>query len=432
MQVKPNFLAHFIMVFFALTSFANAGNHSLTVHSGAGDGTYAHKTMVSISADAPHSGKEFDQWTGTITQRLADPNSPNTTYTMPNKDATLTATYIDESAPPPTPPVPEGAQNEYSIVAVGSVRGRTRTIILESVRNKTWAQYALWSDDNRNIYFKDGEEFDGAIHANTALYFSGAPTFHGKVTSATDSYGGSIDDCTFDEGFVRPVASETMADVDFADLKSKAAIVLEGSTTITLNGSVMTISNARSGWNDFTTNVPPNGLIFVESATTGDSSSRPGDLTIEGQLDGRLTVVTDRDINITGPLTYAVDPKTTSTSDDALGLISNRDIVVKPSCPDNVHIYAHMLATGNATSSDYDGSFGVENYNADDPRGSLNVHGGIAQDYRGAVGTFNTSSGVTSHGFDKQYTYDERFSSNPPPDYPPLSNRLNSGLWRDR
>jgi len=149
-------------------------------------------------------------------------------------------------------------------------------------------------------------------------------------------------------------------------------------------------------------------------------------------LNGRLTFATHRDVHITSHITYAADPRLVPSSDDALGLISNRDIVVDSSCPNNVRIYAHMIATGNRTSTRSDGSFGVYNYNRGSPRGGLYVHGGIAQDYRGAVGTFSTRTGRTSTGFDKHYTYDTRFASDPPPNYPPLSNRLHSGLWRDR
>jgi hypothetical protein len=407
-------------------------DYALTVNSGSGDGQYVAGSVVAIAADAPPSGQIFDAWTGNGTANLSDSTAPNTTLTMPAADATLTATYADSPTVDPPDPVPDGLQNEFSIVAVGTVRGRSRTVIIESVRNKTWAQYALWSDNNRDIYFKSGEVFDGAVHANTALYFSGNPIFHGAVTSGTDWYGGSISHCTFDQGFTYPVEVETMASVDFADLETKAALVLSGITTIELTEDSMRISNSRAGWSNFTTNIPYNGLIYIANATTGSSSTRSGDLYVEGELDGRLTFATERDINITDNLTYLVDPKTDSTSDDALGLIANRDIVVKPSCPDNVEIYAHMLATGNATSSVEDGSFGVEDYNEGDPRGDLTVHGGIAQDCRGAVGTFNTESGVTSHGFEKNYTYDTRFASNPPPNYPPLSNQLTSGLWRDR
>lgn len=326
----------------------------------------------------------------------------------------------------------DGLEVDYTITSVGTVVGSTRTVSLDSARRISWAQYALWSNNNRDIYFKDNEEFQGAVHANSALYFSGDPVFNGLVTSAATWYGGSISQVTFNKGFTMGVPTESLASVDFTDLESKADLILSGTTTVTLSGTNMVVTNSRKGWNNRTVPLPESGLVYVETATGGTSSSRYGDLTIKGELKGRVTFVAERDINITDHLTYTTDPKTNPKSKDALGLISNRDVVVKTSAPDDLEIYAHILATGNLTSYSTDGSFGVQNYNSGSPRGRLIVHGGIAQDYRGAVGTFNMSSGKTSTGFEKDYTYDTRFAKNPPPHYPPLDNRLHPGVWRDR
>ncbi len=326
----------------------------------------------------------------------------------------------------------DGLEVDYTITSVGTVSGSSRTVSLDSARRISWAQYALWSNNNRDLYFKDNEEFQGSVHANTALYFSGDPVFNGKVTSASTWYGGSISAVTFSKGFTMGVPAESLASVNFADLKSKADLVLPGITDIALSGTNMVVSNSRKEWSSATVPIPVNGLVYIEAASGGSSSTRPADLNIRGELQGRVTFVAERDINIINHLTYATNPKVNSKSKDALGLISNRDVVVKTSAPNNLQIYAHILATGNLTTSSTDGSFGVENFNSGSPRGTLTVHGGIAQDYRGAVGTFSTSTGVTTTGFEKNYTYDTRFAKNPPPHYPPLDNRLHPGVWRDR
>jgi len=325
----------------------------------------------------------------------------------------------------------DGLQVDHTITSVGTVAGSSRTVNLDSARRLSWAQYALWSNNNRDIYFKDNEEFDGAVHANTALYFSGDPEFNGLVTSASSWYGGSIKDVVFNKGFNLGVPAESLASVDFTDLESKADLVLHGTTTIMLNGTNMVASNARKGWNNTIVPIPVSGLVYIKSVSD-HSASRYGDLSINGELKGRVTFVTERDIKITDNLTYNSDPKVNSKSKDALGLISNRDVVVTTGAPDDLEIYAHILATGNLTSYSSDGSFGVAKYNYGSPRGTLTVHGGIAQDYRGPVGTFNIKTGKTSTGFEKNYTYDTRFAKNPPPHYPPLDNRLHPGVWRDR
>ncbi len=65
--------------------------YALNVQNGTGDGNYAPGTFVNISATIP-SGQVFNGWTG-HTQYLADPNSANTSLTIPNGDVTVTATF---------------------------------------------------------------------------------------------------------------------------------------------------------------------------------------------------------------------------------------------------------------------------------------------------------------------------------------------------
>jgi hypothetical protein len=398
----------------------------LTINRGAGDGAFPENTSVIIVADTPPEGKKFKIWTGSQVSRIDDPLSSSTSFMMPGFNTSLTATYEDDN-----PNTPKGMQNEFSIVSVGTFDGETHIIVIENIRNRTWAQYALWSNNNRGIYFIGGEKFHGAVHANTKLYFYNDPEFFDKVTSASATYGGSTNAVTFHKGFDFPVAPESLASVDFDKLKSKASVIFEGQTTIKLQGTNMVVSNTRAGLNNTVTNIPHNSLIYIKTSNSGSSSTRPGDVYIEGNLHERLTVVSDRDISITSHITYDDSPITNAASLDALGLISKRDVIVKPSCPDNVKICAHILATGALTSSSTDGSFGVENYNSGNYRGEIHLLGGIAQDYRGAVGTFSKNSNSRT-GYSKRYNFDERFSVNPPPEYPPLSNRLIQGLWRDR
>ena len=41
-------------------------------------------------------------------------------------------------------------------------------------------------------------------------------------------------------------------------------------------------------------------------------------------------------------------------------------------------------------------------------------------------------SGTTVTGYQKNYTYDSRFATDPPPEYPPLSNELVFQTWKDK
>jgi len=343
---------------------------------------------------------------------------------MTNGPSVITATYMPGSTNSGSAP-PAGSQTKtYAIVSVGTSRGQGRMVIVTGMRRKTWAQYALWSDYNGQIYFKSGEKFYGLVHSNSKLWFSGDPEFFERVTSADSTYGGSTNQCIFRKGFILGAPTNSMAYVTFASMLSKADLVLTGRTDITFNGTDLLINCPDSGWTNRTYALPGDVVIAVCT----NASSR--DVAVGGVLDGRVTIVSERDILITNHVTYASDPATNPASDDALGLIANRDVVVKPSCPNDLKLYAHIMATGNLTpSDDNDGSFGVENYGSGSPRGKLNLWGGIVQNKRGAVGTFSGDTLLT--GYDKNYRYDTRFTENPPPEYPPLLDEISFDKWRD-
>jgi hypothetical protein len=102
---------------------------------------------------------------------------------------------------------------------------------------------------------------------------------------------------------------------------------------------------------------------------------------------------------------------------------------VDTGAPTSLTIDASMIAAG--TSGDGSaGSFGVANYSTKTPTGTLTVYGGIVQDTRGAVGTVNGNGNIQT-GYVKNYSYDSRFLTKPPPDYPVISNKVNFSQWQE-
>jgi hypothetical protein len=67
--------------------------NTLTVNSGTGSGNYAAGELARITANTPPEGKIFDKWTSTDGITFANENSASTTFTMPAKAVTVTATY---------------------------------------------------------------------------------------------------------------------------------------------------------------------------------------------------------------------------------------------------------------------------------------------------------------------------------------------------
>ena len=66
--------------------------HLLTVINGTGTGDYTEGTRVTVSANAPASGQEFDRWTGDW-QILDNPLTPTTTALMLFRDLAISANY---------------------------------------------------------------------------------------------------------------------------------------------------------------------------------------------------------------------------------------------------------------------------------------------------------------------------------------------------
>lgn len=68
------------------------GRFILTVNSGTGSGSYVAGTVVDITAHRV-AGMIFDRWSGPDASMAANPNSANTTITMPSANAMISATY---------------------------------------------------------------------------------------------------------------------------------------------------------------------------------------------------------------------------------------------------------------------------------------------------------------------------------------------------
>lgn len=320
----------------------------------------------------------------------------------------------------------------YSVVSKGMIGDLARVVYIDGLHQRSWAKYALWyNSDPVGLVFTAGEKFYGPVHGNTKFKFLGDPEFFDTCSSTRNSYDGSTNDCVFHKGFSLNAPSNSLLSINFTNLMNQAGMVLAGYTHIRLNTSNMVVKNTRAGWTNWTTNAfPANGLIYVKDATNNPTSTKKGNVYLSGTLDGRLTIASDYDILITNHVRYATHP--TNSSTDALGLLAMRNVLIDQSCPNNIDVFAHIIASGKSTPTDSsDGSFWVTNYDKGSGRGELSVYGGIVQDKRGPVGTVNSSSGAQLTGFKKNYTYDTRFADNPPPFYPTLTNEYQWKAWRE-
>lgn len=326
----------------------------------------------------------------------------------------------------------------YQIRSTGRIDGVSSELETE-VRVDSYARYCYFTNDEHfrwygwyrvPVWFVTGDHLEGPTQTNSHFHLYGSPLFSGQTKSADnymyyfhDGYIYSYppdrpttDKPVFEQGIqlgVEPFSMPSKA----LDLRTAAVhdgIHLTGPTTVLLkNDGTMDITNAHKGWTNKNIPLPSNGALFV----TG------GNLYISGTLKGQLSVGTNRNIVVTGNITYNTDPRTNPESTDILGLIAERDAVISKDAPYNIEVNASIMALGN--------SFIVENWWRPPAKGVLTVYGGIIQRERGPVGTFSPFTGRKRSGYSKSYHYDRRLVNLPPPFYPTTGDYI-SLSWRQR
>jgi hypothetical protein len=215
--------------------------------------------------------------------------------------------------------------------------------------------------------------------------------------------------------------------------------IVQGSTTTTVtvkHNQAAPQTVVQVGTGAAVTYNGPNGALNGVIYCTGNITSLKGTIANSWMTNGANTGSTQRrrnawtiaadtlgnkDITLTGHLQYQSTPDATQAADTprnlqapALGVVA-RGIYVGTSCPNDVQLNGVFLAGGRNTTN---GTFQVTNYNTGLARGGIHLIGGVIQQKRGAVGTFNSSTGIIKTGYYEDYKYDTRMGLNPPPYFP--------------
>jgi Tfp pilus assembly protein PilX len=345
-----------------------------------------------------------------------------------------------------------------------------------------YADCATFRRDGRaskcgDIQWVSGDNIRGPMYTQDQFFVCGSPTFgransNDAVQSAapasdgavvlSSSYSCSPNNPTYNGQAGNPLAgagtipapNDNTALLPYATSYGK---VYTGKTTIVLNGSSATITNASASGctSGCTVNLVTYPIIYVNNgacsanyspyfagntAYTGATSC--GNVLIKGNYTTPITIAAANDIIVNGNIT-------TDLSGSAVaGLVANnfirvmhgltyRDGTTKGDCDEggwggqdaendptytlsNVRIDAAILALKH--------SFIVDNYDCGNPIGTapsykLTVNGAIAQLFRGTVGT---GGGSISTGYLKDYNYDDRLAVL----QPPFLFDLASSAWR--
>jgi hypothetical protein len=295
-------------------------------------------------------------------------------------------------------------------------------------------------DDCLEIQFADNDAIKGPLHSNDDILTCDSPEFgrlddndrlsvSGPSPGYTRVCSGSknpVFNGSFKTGVPRlpmPATNSAIKDV------AAAAYLFTGKTTIRFNSATanMTVTNPYvNGGAAKNMALPPNGVIYVKQGTCGtqippqraDYSEPNGcaQLYVSGSYTASLTLASEGDIIIRPPA-GSNNGNLEKSGDHVLGLIANgfvrvyhpvdrsngcKNVALQNGEPmNNVTIEAAIMALQH--------SFTVDNYSCGAKLEDLTVKGGIAQKYRGAVGT----SGGT--GYIKDYNYDNRLRYRSPP-----------------
>ena len=151
--VEIGYLWHFSEVF-TVNYDAPVTTYAATVTGGTGGGNYAEGATVSITANAPATGKVFDKWTTSDGVVFANTNSATTTFVMPAKAVTVTATYKDAPVDPdPEKPVdPDPEKFSYKIIKGANGKwDKTSKAGLEFISNGDFDKFEEVKVDGKTI-----------------------------------------------------------------------------------------------------------------------------------------------------------------------------------------------------------------------------------------------------------------------------------------
>lgn len=314
---------------------------------------------------------------------------------------------------------------------VGTFGGIIDTTIVKETRS-SFSQYAMYSINENGIFWKAGEVCNGPLYTGGTLNIDGNPTFTGNVTAIGNWQGDAQANPQFNGGFRRGPA--VTLPTDLSSVRSDALNGGRRYTTETYvdfrrDGTVIVCTGSYTG-----TQVAGSPFASVTAFSGNGTLAVDGaNLHIKGTITGQMTVASLRNggtggtVIIEDTMTYNTPPllpdgTTNPACTDMLGIIADNNVTVSQNVPTNETIHASIMARTNG--------FGAENTGRT-PVGTLTLVGGIQQQNRLGVGTFNSGTGQMIGGFIKNYSYDQRFRSRNPPSYP-LEPRYRVLSWYDR
>jgi len=386
---------------------------------------------------------------GDISTRAVENSSKYYTNTVAHEiavsGANIVASLISrdpEYDDPITPKPFKGGTLEATVEHDGERRIVTAKGTFEDVTSEVrvilspskFSKFAYYSEDEGDgiIYWMSKDTVWGPFHTQDFLYVSGRPVFYGKVTTKRGVKKESKSDKPqflggYDKGNL-PLPADGVSNLKNAGLNYGGKVFsLISSSTVEYQDFYLTFKgdsvNFKYNWREdvsgtwynrvtdqtvLTSSLTSNGIIFLDAK---DKNGNVIDMRLKGVVDGRYSVGCQGSVYLDDDITYLANPLT-SQSDDILGIVAYKDVIITDNSANNDDINIH------ASIYTQTGGFAAENYKDRPVSGAINLVGGMVQSLRKPVGTFDTHSQKITHGFSKRYKYDERLLALAPPYYP--------------
>ncbi len=321
------------------------------------------------------------------------------------------------------------------------------------------------------ISFVSEDFINGPMHTNDAFVICGTPTLGGSAadpvevggppvgwfsTSNSALHSGSncngseknfLGTLTANSAILKPPPTNSeLQSIAGSKFKGQIRICLSGNNMTVLTYSETSTCEKPVGTPLYPTGpIPANGVVYDESGTCSGAytpfnasyevttpPSECGDVFLEGNYTGQLTIAAANNIVITGNVCLeSCSNEPPLKGEGVLGLVANNFVrIYHPEAyriekkeqfgkvVEEKKVFECKNGTGVLSNVTIDAailaiahSFIVDNYNCGAKLGTLKVNGAIAQKYRGAVGT----SGGT--GYLKSYNYDSRLRYIEPPSF---------------
>lgn len=292
----------------------------------------------------------------------------------------------------------------------GIYEDKTSTIVIV-MQPSSFSKFGYYSAVEGSIWWITGDTVWGPFHTEDKLHINGNPVFMGKTTAKKGMTQKSGSHPEFHGGYQSGVSIGLPSDMNpmVAAAGSGGHYVSGKDVSLTLNadGTITYQEGTDPAQTVPLSTYAPNGVIAVDG----------GNIRLKGTLNGRVTIAALKKsgsggtVMLDDDVVYHTSPDDPSCT-DMLGIVSDDDVLVTENAANNsdINIDASIFCKN--------GGFGAENYNSRPPSGTINLRGGIQMYQRGPVGTFNSSTHEITHGFSKNYRYDNRLLTDLPPMYP--------------